>query len=272
MRRARSAKAAGFVASLALVTLLLPLMSCALRAPDRPEPFDPVQSSPDQRARIDALGAVLAPIVAGQPSAEAKLLLELDELYRPLTATDRALLDEIRAQPGGDPDISIPSGIEWVRLEGQVAHTAKGDQPIPLQLVTEPVWHAFGELDQAMRKELGRGLLVGSAYRSPAYQLYLIVEFLPRFDYSLVQTQAHVSLPGASDHNRVERLGIDFVSESGVDLEYSHAADFIALPEYRWLLANAERFGFEPDPVAAGAPVSSPWHWRHVERGLGGRR
>ncbi len=206
MKRARATKRVGFTAWLVL------LASCALQAPDRPEPFDPAQSSPAQRARIDALRAHLAPIIAGQKSAEALLLLDLDELYRPLSAEDRVFLDEIRAQPGGDPGVAIPSGVEWVRVENQVAHGAGGDQPIPLQLVTRAVWRAF------------------------------------------------------SDHNRVERLGIDFVSESGVDLEYSHAADFIALPEYRWLLANAERFGFEPDPVAAGAPVSSPWHWRHVGR------
>ncbi len=259
MRRTRSANAAGLVALLAF------LAGCALGSPERTEPFDPRDSSPAQRAHIDALRAHLAPIVAGQPSAEARLLLELDELYRPLSAADRAFLDEIRAQPGGDRGVGIPSGVDWVRVEGQVAHPAKSDQPIPLQLVTEPVWHAFGQLDEALRKDLGRGLLIGSAYRSPAYQLYLIVEFMPRFDYSLAKTQAHVSLPGGSDHNRVERLGIDFVSESGVDLEYSHAADFMALPEYRWLLANAAKFGFEAEPVPDGAPVSSPWHWRHVE-------
>ena len=258
MRRARSAIGATLITGLAL------LASCATSDPERIESFDPRVSSPGQRARIDAIRAQLAPVIAGQASAEALLLLERDELYRPLSTEDRAFLDEIRAQPGGDPEVGIPSGLAWVRVEGQVAHTSKGDHPIPLQLVTEPVRVAFDALDRAMRKELGRGLLIGSAYRSPAYQLYLIVELLPRFDYSLQQTLPHVSLPGGSDHNRVDRLGIDFVSESGVDLEYSHAADFMALPEYRWLLANAGRFGFEAEPVPGGGPPTSPWHWRYV--------
>lgn len=258
MKRARSAIGATLITGLAL------LAGCATSGPERTGSFDPRVSSPAQRARIDAIRAQLAPIIAGQLSAEALLLLERDELYRPLSAEDRAFLDKIRAQPGGDPEVGIPNGVDWVRVEGQVAHTAKGDHPIPLQLVTEPVRVAFDALDRAMRKDLGRGLLIGSAYRSPAYQLYLIVEFLPRFDYSLDQTRAHVSLPGGSDHNRVDRLGIDFVSESGVDLEYSHAADFMALPEYRWLLANAGRFGFEAEPVAGGGPPTSPWHWRYV--------
>lgn len=261
MKRRDRLDAVGFAGLLILQVLLA---GCGSRGPERSVPFDPVRSSPEQRARLDALRARLAPIIAGQKDAESLLLLERDELYRPLSPEDRAFLDAIRSQPGGDPAVGIPAGVEWVRVEGQVAHTAKGDHPIPLQLVTEPVWRAFGALDGAMRKELGRGLLIGSAYRSPAYQLSLIVEYLPRFDYSLEKTQAHVSLPGGSDHNRVDRLGIDFVSESGVDLEYAHAVEFIALPEYRWLVANAGQFGFEPEPAPGGGPPSSPWHWRHV--------
>ena len=228
--------------------------------------FDPVRSSPAQRARIDALRARLAPIVAeaAKRGPEALLLLEPEELVAPLPAADRALLDAIRHQPGAEPEVGIPADAEWVRLEGQVAHTPAGDRPIPLQLVTAEVERALTGLDRAMRRDLGRGLLVGSAYRSPAYQLFLIVDLMPRFDYSLERTTAHVTLPGASDHNRVDRLGVDFVSEAGVDLAWADAPAFIALPEYRWLVQHGAEHGFEPDPVAAGAPVSSPWHWRFV--------
>lgn len=230
----------------------------------RHEAFDPHSSSPAQRARLDVLRAALEPVVASQKDPEALLLLELDALYRPLDAEQRALLDEIRTQPGADPSLAIPAEVAWTRVEGQIAHGAKGDQTIPLQLVTEEVGRAFGELDRAMRADLGRGLLIGSAYRSPAYQLQLIVELLPRFGYSLDQTVVHVSLPGASDHNRVDRLGVDFVSESGVDLAYADTAAFMALPEYGWLVANAARFGFAPDPVRPGEAVASPWHWRFM--------
>lgn len=230
------------------------------------EPFDPVRSSPAQRARIEALRARLAPIVAAvaRRGPEALLLLERDELFAPLPAEDRALLEAIRHRPGADPEVDIPAKVDWVRVEGQVAHTPAGDRPIPLQLVTAEVHEALVGLDRAMRRDLGRGLLVGSGYRSPANQLFLIVDLMPRFDYSLEQTTAHVTLPGASDHNRVDRLGVDFVSESGVDLAWADAPSFIALPEYRWLLEHGAEYGFAPEPVAAGAPVSSPWHWRFV--------
>ncbi|MFO0687923.1 MAG: M15 family metallopeptidase [Myxococcota bacterium] len=239
-------------------------------APAAREPFDPHASSPAQRARLDALRAALAPVVASRKDPEALLLLDEAALVAPLDAEQRALLEEIRHQPGADPSVPIPDDVVWTRLEGQVVHAPKGDRPIPLQLVTEPVGRALGELDRAMCRDLGRGLLVGSAYRSPAYQLFLIVDLLPRFDYSLEQTIVHVSLPGASDHNRVDRLGVDFVSEQGVDLDWADAAAFRALPEYAWLVANAKRFGFEPDPPKPGdppgTPPTSPWHWRYTGR------
>lgn len=228
------------------------------------EAFDPHASSPAQRARLDALRAALAPVVASRKDPEALLLLDHDALYAPLDAEQRALLDEIRHQPGADASISIPENVVWTRLEGQVVHGPKGDQPIPLQLVTEPVGRALGELDRAMRRDLGRGLLVGSAYRSPAYQLFLIVDLLPRFGHSLDATVVHVSLPGASDHNRVDRLGVDFVSEGGVDLAWADAAAFRALPEFAWLVEHAKEFGFEPDSAKPGELPTSPWHWRHA--------
>ncbi|MBK7951987.1 MAG: D-alanyl-D-alanine carboxypeptidase family protein [Deltaproteobacteria bacterium] len=229
------------------------------------ERFDPHASSPAQRARLDALRAALAPVVASRKDPEALLLLDHDALYAPLDAEQRALLDEIRHQPGADPSVSIPEDVVWTRLEGQVVHGPTGDQPIPLQLVTEPVGRALRELDRAMRRDLGRGLLVGSAYRSPAYQLQLIVDLLPRFGYSLEQTIVHVSLPGASDHNRVDRLGVDFVSESGIDLAWADAAAFRALPEYAWLVEHAKSFGFEADPAKPGELPTSPWHWRYAD-------
>jgi len=258
------AAAAAAIASLALFA------ACAHErpAPLPAEPFDPVQSSPAQRARIDALRAKLAPIVAeaGAAGPEALLLLELPALYAPLDDADRAFLEEIRNQPGGDPEVGIPADVEWVRVEGQVARTPKGDQTIGVQLVTQPVWRAFTALDLEMRSDLGRGLLIGSGYRSPAYQLQLIVELMPRFDYSLEKTLVHVTLPGASDHNRVDRLGVDFVSERGVDLAYGDAAAFMALREYGWLVEHAARFGFVPDPPKEGEPIASPWHWRFAGR------
>ena len=208
---------------------------------------------------VDGIGAALAGPME-ERSAEEALLVDLDELYAPLSPEQRAFMDAIRSLEGAEPSRQLASGIDWVRVEGQTVRTAEGVHTISLQLLPPRVWTAFREMNEAMKADLGRGLVVGSGYRSPANQLFIFVRYMPYYDYSPVKTRPHVSLPGASDHNRVERQGLDFVSEGGVDLRYGDATAFQSLDEYRWLLENAERFGFtseEPDGV-------SPWHWHFI--------
>jgi hypothetical protein len=215
-----------------------------------------MEVSSRQRAIVDTIGGVLAEELARR-SAEEALLIELDDLYAPLSEEQRAFLDAIRHLEGADPTLGVAAGIEWVRIDGQRVPSAEGDASLGLQLLPLDVWSAFREMDRAMRSDLGRGLMIGSGYRSPAHQLFIFVRYMRDYDYSPEKTQPHVSLPGASDHNHVERQGIDFVSEGGIDLRYSDPPAFRALEEYRWLVENAGRFGFacdEPD----GA---SPWHW-----------
>jgi hypothetical protein len=208
---------------------------------------------------VDSIGVTLAG-PAEQRTPEESLLLELDELYDPLSAAQRDFMEAIRSLPGADPRLGTASGVEWVRIEGQQVRGTPDSQTLPLQLLPADVWQAFSEMNAAMRADLGRGLLIGSGYRSPANQLSLFVRYMPYYDYSPAKTLPHVSLPGASDHNRIERQGLDFVSESGVDLRYSDAAAFEALEEYRWLFENAARFGF----LAEAPDGTSPWHW-HFE-------
>lgn len=233
----------------------LALVSSACSVTSR-TPIDPMEDTARQRAIVDAIGGVLAEDMARR-SAEEALLVELEDLYAPLTEEQRAFLDAIRQLEGADPSLGVAAGIEWVRIDGQRVPSEEGEASLGLQLLPLDVWHAFREMDRAMRSDLGRGLRIGSGYRSPANQLFIFIRYMPNYDYSPVKTRPHVSLPGASDHNYVERQGIDFVSEAGVDLRYSDPSAFRALEEYRWLVENAERFGFacdEPDGV-------SPWHW-----------
>jgi hypothetical protein len=192
-------------------------------------PIDPKEDSARQRAIVDAIGEILAEDM-DRRSAEEALLLELDDLYAPLSEEQRAFLEAIRQLEGADPSLGVAAGVDWVRIDGQRAPIEGGEASLGLQLLPLDVWQAFREMDRAMRRDLGRGL---------------------------EKTRPHVSLPGASDHNHVERQGIDFVSEEGVDLRYSDPSAFRALEEHGWLIENAERFGFacdKPDGV-------SPWHW-----------
>ena len=216
----------------------------------------PLEESPRQRAMIDGIAAALAgPMQARTP--EQALLVALEDLYAPLTPAERDFMEAIRALPGGDPARGVATDLDWVRIEDQRVRSSEGSRRMSLQLLPQHVWQAYQAMSVAMNTELGRSLVIGSGYRSPANQLFIFVSYMPYHGYSVMKTLPHVSVPGASDHNRPERQGIDFVSQDGVDLGYRDAPAFEALDEYRWLLENAARFGFLSDE-ASGV---SPWHW-----------
>ncbi len=237
--------------------VLLALSSLACVSVGGEGEIDPLEDSSRQRAMVDSIARVLAEPMRAR-SAEQALLLEMDALYAPLDADQRRFMDAIRALEGGDPALGVATGVDWVRLTDQRVTGAAGEHALGLQLLPPEAAAALRAMNAAMRSELGRSLLVGSGYRSPANQLFVFVTYLPHYDYSVARTMPHVSLPGASDHNRVERQGIDFVSERGVDLRYSDAPAFTALAEYAWLEDRAAEFGFERD----GPDTRSPWHWR----------
>ncbi len=235
------------------------LLLCLCLACARPHPreaIDPSEDSARQRAMVDAIGAALAGPMQNRSPQEA-LLVRLEDLYESLSPDQRRFMEAIRNLDGADPALPVASGITWHQVEGQHVTGPSGDQEMGLQLLPPEVWNAFRDMNEAMQTDLGRGLVIGSGYRTPANQLFIFVSYMPYYDYSPRKTLPHVSLPGASDHNRVERQGIDFVSESGVDLRYSDAEAFRALDEYRWLSENASRLGFVGEPP--GGP--SPWHW-----------
>ncbi|MEE8163929.1 MAG: D-alanyl-D-alanine carboxypeptidase family protein [Myxococcota bacterium] len=238
--------------------LMAMLMSMLLACTSPPEhgAVDPLEDSLRQRAMIDGIAVALAgPMKRRTP--EQALLVGLEELYAPLTLAERDFMEAIRALPGGDPGRGVVTDLDWVRIEDQRVRSADGERTMPLQLLPHNVWQAYQSMSEAMKTDLGRSLVIGSGYRSPANQLFIFVSYMPYHGYSVKKTLPHVSVPGASDHNRPERQGIDFVSQDGVDLRYSDAPAFEALDEYRWLLENAARFGFVNDEPSG----VSPWHW-----------
>lgn len=260
--RDRDSRHSEIVASLRLLLFALTLLALVFPACARsPREFTvhPLDDSPAQRAMVDSIAAALAGPMQ-ERAAEDALLLEMAELYAPLTPDQRGFLDAIRGLPGGDAELDAAPDVEWVRLEGQ--RVGVGSESVPLGLVLLPAEaaRAFDAMNAAMEQDLGRGLRIGSGYRTAANQLYVFVTYLPLYDYRVERILPHVSLPGASQHNRIERQGFDFVAASGVDLTYSDPEAFRALEEFRWLRAHAGRFGIvknDPDD-------DSPWHW-HFE-------
>ena len=229
---------------------------------------------------IDSLHSVLTtlePLITAKKQDGTANLLTWQELYAPLNAEQQVFLDAFRAlnaqelgatshyfgELAADPDL-VPLGPPQIMKDG----AAKTLDP---QYLPSSVFEADRRMMDAMKANLGKRLLVESGYRSPAYQLYLFLYYMPKHDWSIVETNRFVALPGHSEHGYPPRQAIDFINEEGINGE-DHPEEFEALPEYRWLQAHAKEYGFvlsypRDNPYHT---AFEPWHWHFEgERGTG---
>ena len=225
---------------------------------------------PLEAERLQHILRRLEPLIAARKPDGAVNLLTWDELYQPLLDEDRAFLDEFRAlkaetlgstshyfgEPSDPPRLS-PVGPQQVVKDGL---------PVPLdpQFLPSDVLERYRTMTAAMARDVGKRLLVESAYRSPAYQLSLFLFYLPKHDYSIRDTNRHVALPGYSEHGNPFRQAIDFINEEGINGE-DRPEEFEALPEYQWLLTHAAEFGFHLSYPRDNPHNTAfePWHWHY---------
>lgn len=240
---------------LALLLSLAALSGCA-----------PHASSIERAALVDSIRITLQPVIAAGAQDGSSLHIGMDALYAPLNPSQRAFLDEVQAL-AKSPTPPPANDVNWRSLDAQVVQGPEGETTLPVQLLPLPVWRAYDAMSRAMKAEVGKRLLVGSGYRSAAYQLFVFVSYLPVALYAFDETLRHVSLP--SEHSQPAKQGLDFVNEAGIDLYYSDTQRFEELPEYTWLLEHAARFGFAQS-VPDGSTAYSPWHW-HYEPNLAAR-
>ena len=139
--------------------------------------------------------------------------------------------------------------------------------PLDPQYLPAPALAAYQRMMEAMRTDLGARLFVESGYRSPAYQLYLFLFYLPKHDYAITETNRFVALPGYSEHGNPRRQAIDFINAEGINGE-DHPEEFEALPEYRWLQQHAAVYGFFLSYPRDNPSHTSfePWHWHYEGR------
>lgn len=192
-------------------------------------------------------------------------LLTFDELYKGLDAGQKNFLEKIRSRvPGGN------AGADKSILQPIVGQTLiKDGKPVPVDVQYLPRWtyEAYVSMTAAMQREIGKKLLVESGYRSPAYQLYQFVFYLPKHGYSIRETNKWVALPGHSEHGNPEMQAIDFINQDGIngDNPGQTAETFEKLPEFQWLTKRAKDFGFELSyPRGLKDAAYEPWHWRFV--------
>ncbi|MBI3314214.1 MAG: M15 family metallopeptidase [Candidatus Omnitrophica bacterium] len=196
-------------------------------------------------------------------------LITFDELYHGLDQDQQNFLDRVRAI---DPRKSFgfqggrlgesAEGISFKRIENQKVVKAGQEQTLDPQYLPENVFSDYSRMMEAMRRDLGKRLWVDSGYRSPAYQLYTYLFYLPKHHYSLAETGYWVALPGYSEHGAPQTQAIDFINQEGINGE-ERVEDFEHLPEYGWLLKHAGEFGFELSyPRGQKGITFEPWHWR----------
>ena len=199
--------------------------------------------------------------------------LSFKTLYKLLSLEERVLVSKIRKL---DPKsygfkgpyygvASVPKNLVVVR--GQKYRLGGKSKTLPPQLIPKNVYTAFCRLNQSIKKDLSRVLLIESCYRSPAYQMIVFLYYLKFYRWNLSKTAKRVALPGYSEHGYPKRQALDFMTTEGVPLD-EKPLEFAKTKEYEWLLKNAKDFNFHlsyPRRNKWGVTFE-PWHWVFVKK------
>ncbi len=231
----------------------------------------PDRLTDDQQKLLHTVLTDLDALITRRKQDGTANLLTWEELYQPLSPNERDFLTAFRGLKAealgatshffgesAAPDL-VPVGPQQITKDG-------GPSTLDPQFLPRPTLAAYETMMQAMERDLGKRLLVESGYRSPAYQLYLFLFYMPKHGYSIRETNRFVALPGYSEHGNPRRQAIDFINQDGVNGE-DHPELFEALPEYRWLTERAASFNFQLSYPRGNASNTSfePWHWHYLE-------
>lgn len=153
--------------------------------------------------------------------------------------------------------VDVPNNLVAIRNQ---AYEIEGKKEIiPCQYLPQEAFNAYTKLNEAIKKEIGKKLLVLYGYRSPARQVFMFFDVLQRkYDFDFTKTVRRVCFPAYSEHVYPKRQAIDFASQTGIIGD-----GFEKVEEYKWLKINAKRFGFvESYPKGNKLDMMwEPWHW-----------
>lgn len=110
-------------------------------------------------------------------------------------------------------------------------------------------------LMQAAATQAGAGLTMGSGYRTYATQKSLYDSYVAKDGQA--EADRYSARPGHSEH------------QTGLTMDFTPIDDiFKNSAQYKWLVANAHKYGFvlryPADKEAVTGYMSEPWHWRYV--------
>ncbi len=226
-------------------------------------------SDPDIKM-VQTLLAKLEPLIQERQKKHNLATLTFPELYASLDRREKQFLKSFQNLKPGPLNVKIPyRGMatgkeELVLVQGQMIKEKGKVKELPPQFVPKDVYEAYTAMMGAMQKDLGKRLYIESGYRSSAYQLYLLVYYLKNHKYSIRETAKFVALPGYSEHGSPQHQALDFINRDGINGE-DNPKEFEDLPEFKWLVKNAGRFGFVLSyPKGSKEGITyEPWHWRY---------
>lgn len=236
----------GLLASIILLCGLL--LSCARRA-EAQAPAPAAQVDP-RAARVESAAEVLPPDVrsvflSAFRASPGRLYSLLEQAEAESAAAGGLLILVDKAHPL--PESHAPADLADLDLAG-IPVTKPGMR------LRRPALDALARMVAAAGTE-GVGLVIGSAYRSYAYQLDLFARNVAA--YGEAEASRFSARAGRSQH------------QLGTAVDFSPIDDVFAdTAAGRWVAANAGRFGFSlsfPEGMeAVTGYVWESWHWRFV--------
>ena len=226
------------------------------------------QLNDSEKSLLHSAVEMLDPVIAERRNAGTAPMLTFEELYAPLQPPQIRFLQQfLQLDPlavgGSSRKLPPPSEKDrFVRLDNQTVVRGGAPASLDRQYLPAPAYEAYLKMMAAMEAEIGKRLLVESGYRSPAYQLYLFLFYLPKHGYSIRETTRFVALPGSSEHGSPARQAIDFITPDGINGE-DRPAEFEELQEYGWLRSRAHEFRFFLSYPRGGPSSFEPWHWHY---------
>ena len=253
------------------IPLILALVICALGFPTPVFALSLDRLSEEEIGLREAIMKKLVPFMDQRKREGTAPLITFEEYHFQFTARQVVFLEDFRALDpahlGGSSRRLPPpdSQTVFVRVGEQVVLRDGKPVILDVQYLPMPVYQAYRRMMAAMEIDLGKRLLVESGYRSPAYQFYLFLFYMPKHGYSIQETNRHVALPGCSEHGSPAFQAIDFITPEGINGE-DRPEEFEELQEYGWLQARAHEFGFHLSYPRGGASAFEPWHWHWEEK------
>ncbi len=159
------------------------------------------------------------------------------------------------------PDDIVPMKSEAIKKSGEYELDTNTYLPENINLSYESMAYVF------KRHNPNRQLLVGSGYRSPAFQVVTLIYILAKiYDFDLAETLKRVALPNYSQHCSVTSTAVDFLNIDGQPSD-EDPIEFSKSVEYEWLKKNAAKFNFYESypPDNNDGIMWEPWHWQFLE-------